>query len=134
MADIHFLNDLLDVEVPAPEDGDVLYWDEAASLWKCKPMVAAGGIVERLVRASSDDIEVHWNGSAWVVSLTSDAWYVGYFDYGYQKMGGAGRFLNIYIPKGATIIHAYLKQTARTTDASTGVKSRIRGEKNASPA
>ena len=33
---VQYLNDLLDVMVPEPADGDVLYWDEAASRWKAK--------------------------------------------------------------------------------------------------
>lgn len=134
MAEIQYLDDLLDVAVPAPADGDILYWDAATSLWKSKQPPVGGGIVERLVRVSADDIEAHWNGAAWVASITSDAWWVGYFSGSYQKMGGAGRFLNIYIPPGAAILEAYLKLTARTSDASTGVKSRLRGEKNTNPA
>lgn len=33
---IQYLDDLLDVEVPSPADGDVLYWNEAAAQWKGK--------------------------------------------------------------------------------------------------
>ncbi|MBA7685211.1 hypothetical protein ES703_93629 [subsurface metagenome] len=33
---IQYLNDLLNVEVPSPTDGDVLYFDEAAGQWKGK--------------------------------------------------------------------------------------------------
>lgn len=134
MAEIKYLDDLLDVKVPTPADNDVLYWDAATSLWKCKQPPTLEAIVERLARVSADDIEVHWNGAAWVASIITDAWWVGYFDGSYQKMGGAGRFLNIYIPSGVTILEAYLKPTCRTSDASTGVKSRLRGEKDINPA
>ena len=133
MAEIQYLNDLLDVQVPEPADGDVLYWDAAAALWKCKQPPPAEGIVERLVRASSDDIFVCWDGSIWKAEPANERWHVGYWDTPEQKCGGGGRFLNIYIPKGATIVEAYLKLTCRTSDSSTGVLSRLRGEKNASP-
>ena len=33
---IQYLNDLLDVQVPTPVDGDVLYRDEVTSKWKAK--------------------------------------------------------------------------------------------------
>jgi len=36
------LNNLGDVNVPSPSDNDVLYWDNAASQWKCKAPVAGG--------------------------------------------------------------------------------------------
>jgi len=94
----------------------------------------AGGTVERLVRASVDDISVHWSGAAWVANYTVDYWIVGYFSATYQKMGGAGRFLNIYVPKDASITHAYLKLLCRTNDNAVEVKTRLYGEKTASPA
>ncbi|MBA7660508.1 hypothetical protein ES703_68510 [subsurface metagenome] len=131
---IEVLNDLEDVDVPDPDDGDILYYDDATGLWKGKQPPVGGGTVERLVRASTDDIEVHLDVATWHASLTADAWYVGYYSANFQKLGGAGRFRNIYIPKDATITHAYLRQTARTADASLLVKSRIHGEQNANPA
>lgn len=134
MAEIQYLNDLLDVAVPAPADGDVLYWDAATSLWKCKQPPTLEAIVERLIRVNSDDIFVYWNGSAWVVDPTNERWHVGRWSATELKCGGGGRFLNIYIPPGATILEAYLKPTARGSDASTGVKSRLRGEKDINPA
>ncbi|GAI13719.1 unnamed protein product, partial [marine sediment metagenome] len=60
MALINYLNDLLDVSVPSPADGDIVYWDAAAGLWKAKQPPVGGGTVERLVRASADDIFVKW--------------------------------------------------------------------------
>ncbi|MBA7652057.1 hypothetical protein ES703_59886 [subsurface metagenome] len=130
---IEVLNDLEDVDVPDPDDGDILYYDEASGLWKGKQPAVGGGTVERLVRASADDCSVHWNGSAWVFSLTWNYFWAGRFSAGYEKIGSAGLFRNIYIPKDATITHAYLKPTARDSDASLLVKTRIRGEKNDSP-
>ncbi|MBA7627008.1 hypothetical protein ES703_34469 [subsurface metagenome] len=131
---IQVLNDLEDVDVPDPDDGDILYYDQASGLWKAKPLVAGGGTVERLVRASADDIIVWWTGAAWSVYIPSDSWWAGHNTAAQTKLGGAARFLNIYVPKGATITHAYLKPTARTSDASLLVKSKIHGEKDASPA
>ena len=130
---IEVLNDLEDVDVPDPDDGDILYYDEPTSLWKSKQVAVGGGTVERLVRTSTDDIAVWWTGAIWATNPYANWWFVGYYSAAYQKNGGGGRFLNIYIPKGATITHAYLKQTARTGDATTGVKTRIHGEKVANP-
>lgn len=39
------LNNLGDVNVPSPADDDVLYWDAAASQWKCKQ--PSGGSVDK---------------------------------------------------------------------------------------
>ncbi len=36
------LNNIGNVNVPAPADNDVPYWDNAAGLWKCKAPVAGG--------------------------------------------------------------------------------------------
>lgn len=35
------LDNLDDVNVPAPADNDLLYWDDATSLWKCRALVDA---------------------------------------------------------------------------------------------
>lgn len=133
MADIQYLNDLEDVQVPTPADNDVLYWDAAASLWKCKAIALGGGIVERVVRFSSDDCGVRFEDSTWNIYLTYDGVVAGFWHSGSRGYGNGMRFLNIYIPKGATITHAYLKLTCRNTDNATEVKSRIRGERNANP-
>ncbi|GAI46982.1 unnamed protein product, partial [marine sediment metagenome] len=46
------LNDLLDVEVPSPADGDVLYWDAAAARWKSKqPPVASLISSDKVIQA-----------------------------------------------------------------------------------
>lgn len=37
------LNNLGDVDVPSPSDDDVIYWDNAASKWKCKQPSGGGG-------------------------------------------------------------------------------------------
>lgn len=133
MADDTYLNDIEDVEVPAPEDGDVLYWDEATSLWKCKAPAVGGATMERVVRYSTDDALVWWNGSIWTINLTHNGCLAGYWNSAEQGYGAGMRFVNIYIPENAIITHAYLKLTARSTDTSTEVKTRIRGEKNAAP-
>jgi len=41
-----YLNDLLDVEVPIPDDGDRLAWDEDIQLWVNKRSLSALGIME----------------------------------------------------------------------------------------
>jgi len=38
------LNNLGDVNVPSPADEDVIYWDNAASQWKCKQPSGGGGV------------------------------------------------------------------------------------------
>jgi len=47
------LNDLADVEVPAPADGYVVYWDNATSLWKCKAPV--------FTELLDTDLDTGWN-------------------------------------------------------------------------
>lgn len=134
MDSIRYLFELEDVYVPAPVDGDVLYWDAAASLWKAKAVAAGGGIIERVVRFSSDDTYVYWSGSLWKCEPINERWHVGYWLSAEQKCGGGGRFVNIYIPNGAIISTAYLKLTARSSDTKPNVKSKVHGEKNATPA
>ncbi len=134
MADIQYLNDLLDVEVPSPANGDVLYWDAAAARWKSKQPPVGGGIVERQIRASIDDIDVRWNGAAWAANLTNEYWTCGYWQGNNVRKGGGGRFLNIYVLPGATITHAYFKPTARSTDNLPNVNTRLHGELNINPA
>ncbi len=134
MPEIRYLNDLLDVSVPDPVDGDILYWDAAAGLWKAKQPPVGGGIVERLIRASADDIDVRWNGAAWAANLTAEYWTCGYWQGNNERKGGAGKFLNIYVPPGATITHAYFKPTARSTDSLANVNTRLHGEQNINPA
>lgn len=134
MAEIQYLDDLLDVEVPTPDDNDVVYWDAAASLWKSKqPPVGAGGTVERQVRVGSDDCEVRWTGSAWGISTTRSYSGCGYWSTSRFKGGGGMRFLNIYIPNGATIVHAYLKLVSYDDRALENVNSKIRAELDANP-
>ena len=134
MAVVQYLNDLLDVSVPDPVDGDILYWDAAAGLWKAKQPPVGGGTVERLVRVSADDIGVRWYDPNWTFDLTWDSLTVGYWSATNFKRGGGNRFLNIYIPKDATIIHAYFKPTARDSSNIANVNTRLHGEKNAAPA
>lgn len=134
MADPVYLDDLEDVSVPDPADGDVLYWDEAASLWKCKAPPLPTNILTRQVCYSSDDTSVWWIGAAWQLHLSPDWLQVGYASTGYERMGGGARFSNIYVPKDANIKHAYLKQIAFCNDNLPDVKSRLHGEKNATPA
>jgi len=134
MACIEYLKNLKDVYIPAPADGDVLYWDAASSLWKAKAPPVGGGTIERLVRASTDDIFVYWNGSQWTAYVAYNLLAVGFQKYNHKMWGGGARFLNIYLAPGVTIKHAYLKVVAQSSDSLTGVKSRIHGEQNINPA
>lgn len=134
MADPVYLDDLEDVEVPDPTDGDVLYWDEAASLWKCKAFVPVFDSLEKPIIASSDDCRVVWNGAAWAISLTIVNWSSGYWKSTDCRQGGGGCYQNITIPPGALITNAYLKVTASYSCSGTVVRSRIHGEKNINPA
>lgn len=134
MDSIRYLNELEDVHVPAPVDGDVLYWDAAASLWKAKAVAAGGGTQERLIRFSADDCDVRWTGAAWQLALINEYWTCGYWASNNYKKGGGGRFVNIYIPKDAIIQHAYFKVIARNSDVKVQVNTRLHGELAANPA
>lgn len=92
--------------------------------------------LERQISQSTDDIYVNWNTviGNWQVNLSSDRWHVGWWATTDMKCGAGGKFLDITIPPGSTILHAYLKLRARSSDSSTGVKSRLHGEKNINPA
>ncbi|GAI04529.1 unnamed protein product, partial [marine sediment metagenome] len=65
--------------------------------------------------------------------LTNDYWTCGYWLANNERKGGGGRFRLIHIPPGATITHAYLKLTARSTDNLPNVNTRLRGELNINP-
>lgn len=80
------------------------------------------------VAASTDDAGVHWNGSIWVISTTYVNFAVGALEEGAWKSGGGMRFLNVAIPRGATITTAYLTLRSATNNSSSPVYSRIRGE------
>jgi hypothetical protein len=53
------LDDLGDVSVPSPSDGQVLYWDNGTSLWKARDESADAANVTYSPSTPSD-----WNGSA----------------------------------------------------------------------
>ncbi len=134
MAEIENLDDLLDVDVPSPVDGDVVYWDGAAAKWKCRQPSIAEGILEMPIVEPADDIDVYWNGSYYRSYLTNLWWIGGYNGPTDLKNGGGGRFKLIHVPPGATILHAYLKLTARNSDNLPNVNTRLRGELNINPA
>jgi len=48
------LNNLGDVNIPSPSDDDVLYWDNAASQWKCKQPSGGGGGGTKIQDADGD--------------------------------------------------------------------------------
>ena len=133
MPETKYLDDLLDVEVPAPSDGQVLYWDAPTALWKAKTILVAAAIIERVVRYSTDDAWAYYTGADWVINLTYALGIAGYYGATYQGSGMGMRFVNIYLPPTAIITHAYLKLTCGTAGDKIEVKTRIRGEKNVDP-
>jgi hypothetical protein len=84
--------------------------------------------LDRQVAASADDCFVYWDGLAWVFSFGVPRIRLGYHAADQYKQGGGMRFLNITIPKGATIDAAYLTITARDSDNLNDVNSKIHGE------
>lgn len=52
------LDDLADVYVPSPTDGYILYWDEAATKWKCKvaPAGAWASITDKPASPSLEEL------------------------------------------------------------------------------
>ena len=85
-------------------------------------------ILDLIVTASSDDCDVSWDGSAWVLSLVALSQRVGYTNDTNYKLGGGMRFLNVTIPKYAIIDTAYLTLRAYATRTGTTVNSKIKGE------
>lgn len=81
--------------------------------------------------ASADDIVVNWSGAVWQRDLAGSC-DVGRSTASYQKMGCGMRFLNVTVPKGATIVAAYIAFTARVDNAGATVNSRVCGNKQAS--
>ena len=90
-------------------------------------------ILDLIVTASSNDCDVYWDGSAWVLSLVGLTQRVGYTNATALKEGGGMRFLNVTIPKDATIDTAYLTFKASDTRTGTTVNSKIRGEASDNP-
>ena len=90
--------------------------------------------LDKQVAASSDDCRVRYVNGAWELDLTATRASVGYFDATNLQHGSAFRFLNITIPKGATITAAYITITCRTARSATTVNTKIKGEDADSPA
>ncbi len=81
------------------------------------------------VGASSDDCVGQWNGSAWTMNdLTYAYQSAGYAAPSGRKIGGGLRFLNVTIPKEATIDTAYLTIVCGLAKSGTIANSRITGE------
>lgn len=84
-------------------------------------------ILRRQVQFSFDDAWKRITTSYW--SKTIAILYVGDVSGGTnQKMGAAFRFLDIPLPRGAIITHAYLTFTSHTSQSGTTLNSRIKGE------
>ena len=84
--------------------------------------------IDRQVGASSDDCRMWWTGALWEINLTASSLGAGYHRADAQKRGCGMRFTNITIPKGSTIVSAYLTFTANDNYAVTVVNTKIRGD------
>lgn len=81
------------------------------------------------VGASSDDSQVYWNGSSWVMyALTAEQIEVGYASANNFKNGAGLRFQNITVSQGMTIDAAYLTLTSIGNKSAATVNARITGE------
>ena len=84
-------------------------------------------ILRRQVQASYDDAWKRITPSYW--TKTFAILYVGDVSAGTNKqMGGAMRFLDITIPRGATITHAYLTLTSEDPTSGSTIRTRIKGQ------
>jgi len=78
------------------------------------------------ISASTDDAYRKLDTSAW--SLTEPNWVVGGFNSNNHQFGGGGRFNNVVVPQGATIVTAKFTITNRQASYNGIVKSRISAE------
>ncbi len=88
----------------------------------------SGDTVSIEVAAQDDDILVWWTGAAWTSNQTGTILRVGYYDATDQRCGAGMRYLNVTIPKDATITTAYLKLIPTSTWSQTTVNAVIVGE------
>jgi len=80
------------------------------------------------VGASTDDLGIYWNGSAWVAqSLSRTSFQAGWAAASALKYGAGMRFQNVTIPQGATIDTAYLAFKSPLGKSGTVVRTRITG-------
>ena len=80
------------------------------------------------VAASTDDFGRWWLTSYWNFESATIYPFVGYQGSNAVKAGTGQRFLNVTIPKGATIVTAYLTFTCRGSTSADTVNSKIKGE------
>lgn len=90
--------------------------------------------VDISVVASADDCYVYWDGSAWTIGIASPYQWVGYGGALSYKKGGGMRFLNVNIPKVATITAATFTVVCAYATTPTDVNSVIIGELSVVPA
>jgi hypothetical protein len=57
---VNKLNDIGDVEVPSPADGDILYFDQATGLWKCKAGLAKQSACRAYMSANQTIATATW--------------------------------------------------------------------------
>jgi len=86
------------------------------------------------VGASADDCYVRTNGSVWAISLTIAIGELGSMDDLNMKQGGGLRFLNVAIPKSATILTAHLHVTPSVNGSEADIYCKIIGDKEANAA
>lgn len=94
--------------------------------------IAAAGWIEdsyeARVAASYDDASLYNQNPPWYFDRTGLAVPAGGINDAGKQYGGGMRFLNVDIPKGATILTAVLTLTAKNANAGTVVRTRICGE------
>jgi len=99
-----------------------------------------GGIVwitdsfSRQVAASADDIGVYKGTSAWGIQLTRTGEPMGRNSATLKRWGAGMRWLNVTIPKGATILTAHVHLIAFDTTTLVGINARIVGDLEANAA
>lgn len=85
------------------------------------------------VAAQVNNCNAYYTGTAWAVTTTT-AVAIGYQGASYYKRGCGLRFLNVLIPKGATINTSYITFTCQYATADTVINSYLTGELTGTPA
>ena len=92
--------------------------------------------LDKQVAASYDDIRVRYDSVAlaWEVLLGDADVYLGNYSADELKSGSGNRFLDVPVPKGATITEAHLSVCCYNDSVGTVCNARIRGEAADNPA
>lgn len=92
------------------------------------------GVCTLSVAASTDDILVYWNGSAWASGATGNYGMIGRNSSTILKIGEGLRWLNVPIDKGEPIITAKIGMYCTSANSNTVVRCRITGDLEANAA